>query len=142
MEGTASQCITVDLLEMMRTQSGPYRASETIDMTDILHIGGVLYAGKLTDSRTSCSLADPRNSCDRYREDGSCCITLLLINHFCRPPAFWKRSSLLFYSIRKFSPRYRRKSTKRQEKTDWSILTIGTHSPTSSALLRRFFGEC
>ena len=33
----------------MRTQSGPYRASETLDTTDILHIGGVLYAGEPAD---------------------------------------------------------------------------------------------
>ena len=36
----------VDLLEIMKRQSGPYRASETLDMNDALHITGVLYAGK------------------------------------------------------------------------------------------------
>ncbi|KAF9645975.1 cytochrome P450 [Thelephora ganbajun] len=51
-EGTAKQCITVDLMETMRTQSGPYRASETIDTTDVLHIGSVLYAGESTDLST------------------------------------------------------------------------------------------
>ncbi|KAF9649726.1 cytochrome P450 [Thelephora ganbajun] len=43
-EGAVKQCITVDLMETMRTQSGPHRPSETIDSTDILHISSALYA--------------------------------------------------------------------------------------------------
>jgi len=42
--GTATPCITGELLEILRTQSGPYSASKTIDEQDILHITGVLYA--------------------------------------------------------------------------------------------------
>jgi len=42
--GTATPCIAVDLLETLRTQSGPYDASKTIDEQDVLHITGVLYA--------------------------------------------------------------------------------------------------
>lgn len=45
-EGVAPQSITRELIERVRTQSGPYRASETLDTHDILHIGGVLYAGE------------------------------------------------------------------------------------------------
>jgi len=45
--GTATPCIAVDLLETLRTQSGPYDASKTIDEQDILHITGVLYAGRV-----------------------------------------------------------------------------------------------
>jgi hypothetical protein len=48
-EGTAPPSITLELIETMRTQSGPYRASETLDTADILHIGGVLYAGESVD---------------------------------------------------------------------------------------------
>jgi len=54
----------------MRTQSAPYRATETIDTTDILHISGVLYAGELIDLHGCCSLADPWRSRVRYCEDG------------------------------------------------------------------------
>ena len=75
-EGTATQCIAVDLLETMRTQSGPYRASETIDTSDILHIGGVLYAGESTDPYTCYSLADPWCSRVGNCEGGDYCAVL------------------------------------------------------------------
>lgn len=45
--GTATPCIAVDLLETLGTQSEPYNASKTIDEQDILHITGVLYAGRV-----------------------------------------------------------------------------------------------
>lgn len=44
--GTATPCIAVDLLESLGTQCGPYDPSKTIDEQDILHITGVLYAGR------------------------------------------------------------------------------------------------
>lgn len=45
--GTATHCIAVDLVETLRTQSGGYDASKTIDEQDIRHITGVLYAGRV-----------------------------------------------------------------------------------------------
>jgi len=39
----------------MRTQSGPYRASETIDTTDILHISAMIYAAA---SDTTCGVLE------------------------------------------------------------------------------------
>lgn len=52
----------------MKGQSGPYRASETIDTADVLHIGGVLYAGELI-CPMCCLIADLWISCDGYCED-------------------------------------------------------------------------
>jgi len=44
--GTAKQCITVELLEVMNTQTGPYKEAETIEDEDIKRIAGVLYGGE------------------------------------------------------------------------------------------------
>ena len=43
----ATQCIAVDVLEVMSTQSGPYREAETIEEDDIKRITGVLYGGNV-----------------------------------------------------------------------------------------------
>ena len=56
----------------MRTQSGPYRASETIDTSDVLHIGGVLYAGEPRYLLACRLLADPSFSCVGYCGDCHC----------------------------------------------------------------------
>lgn len=57
----------------MKGQSGPYRASETIDTTDVLHIGGVLYAGELVHP-VRYPFADPWLSCDGYCEAFDRCV--------------------------------------------------------------------
>ena len=62
----------VDLLETMKRQSGPYRASETLDMNDTLHITGVLYAGKPCDPLVCPSPTDLWLSWIGYRKGISC----------------------------------------------------------------------
>jgi len=57
----------VDLLEVLRTQSGPCDASKTIDEQDILHITGVLYAGRSHDGSGGNRETDPNDQPLRIR---------------------------------------------------------------------------
>lgn len=63
----------------MEGQSGPYRESESIDTTDVLHIGGVLYAGELAHP-VRCPFADLWLSCDGYCEDCDRCTALTSVD--------------------------------------------------------------
>ena len=79
----------------MRTQSGPYRASETIDTADILHISGVLYAGESRYPPACHWLADPSLSRVRYCGDYYRYASLTLVDIFIdlrRPGSIHPRS--------------------------------------------------
>ena len=102
----------------MGRQSGPYRASETLDTTDILHITGVLYAGEPADIRMRSASTNPSYSRVGHREYEVCgpCIVLISTNVLIdlrRSKGLHSRSSASPRSLRQGARGDRQKDRKR-----------------------------